>query len=167
MPDASYHKKKRDRFKTTADFLRANSNTNVSLCDANVQDFFYAMVHEAEKYLKEVFDFDSEGHGSREARISNWTVVRSSNPTSRMIRKSKYHQNPHRYRLTLPVFDRRTKNYYLWLRNLRMDLVYGETIIGLRRHANSGHVDTARGIYQNFCKSLAGHIRNLHRNRLI
>lgn len=167
MPDANYHEEKRDRFRTTGNFLRTNSQTNVSLCDANVQDFFYAMVHETERYFKEAFDFDSKGHGSREAKISNWTVVRSSNPRNRMTRKANYHRNPHQYGNTLPVLDRHSRNYYMWLRNLRMDLVYGETNIGLRRHANFGHVNTARQIYLNFCSSLAGHVHNLRRNGLI
>lgn len=167
MPDSVYHEEKRDRFRDTGSFLRSVSQTNVSLCDANVQDFFYAMVHETERFFREAFDFDSRGHGKREARINNWMVVRSSNPESRMIKKSVYYRNRHRYGNALPVLDRRSRHYYMWLRNLRMDLVYGETKISVRRHADYNDVTTARESFQRFRRSLANHIRNLRRNHLI
>ena len=165
MPDEIYHTDKRERFRKTA-LMLMRTNANFSF-DANAQDFFYAMMHEAERFFREAFNFDSKTHGRREARIHDWLVRGHTNPANRMIRKSTYHRNPSSYGVVLPVFDTRTRYYYMTLKELRADLVYGETNIGLERHASQHDVKWARRLYLNFCRALSGHESNLRRNGLI
>lgn len=54
MPtDDQYHITKRNRFREVAEHLYNNpiDNPNDCSCDANVQDYFYAMIHEAERFF--------------------------------------------------------------------------------------------------------------------
>ena len=165
MPDENYHKTKRDRFRQTAQMLiRASRNFSF---DSNVQNFFYAMLHEAEKFFKSAFNFDSGTHGKREARIEYWMVRKHATPSNRMIKMSTYYCNPARYGVALRVFDTRTRYYYMMLKDLREDFVYGETNLGVQRHAKQHDVRWARRLYLGFCRALRGHQSNLRRNGLI
>jgi len=161
LTDATYHETKRDRFRDTAEFLR---NSPLGFCfDPNVQDYFYAVVHETERFFWVGFGLDSGGHGSREAKMDNWLVIR----TGRIMRRSKYQRNQARYGEARPLLDSYSRFCYMTLNSLREDLVYGETHIGSVRHANSNDVAWARRLFMNFIRSLARHEANLRRDGFI
>ena len=103
MPNEDYHRIKIDRFRTTAEFLYNNPINNPvdASCDPNVQDFFYAIVHDAERFLFRGFTYDSEGHGRREAKMNHWVAVGNN----KMERESIVWRNRGRYPNYEPLFD--------------------------------------------------------------
>jgi len=165
MPNEDYHRIKIDRFRTTAEFLYNNPINNPvdASCDPNVQDFFYAIVHDAERFLFRGFTYDSEGHGRREAKMNHWVAVGNN----KMERESIVWRNRGRYPNYEPLFDQYSRFCYDALNSLREDVVYGETHHGGIRHATTNEVDWARHLSLEFSRSLARHEVNLIRNGYI
>ena len=160
MPDKDYHQRKSDNFRNTSEFLRGSHQNFTS--DANVQDFFYAAVHDAERFLT-LFNMHSRSHAHRERIITNYMAAIGSV----LVRISDYYRNRARYGVANKAFDVRAEFCYMTLSALRKDMVYGERYTGPLRHTSPREVERARNLFLCFAGSLARHERNLRRLRII
>lgn len=158
MPTANYHIQKRDRFKDTADYL-AHMNNAFSY-DSTVQDYFYSAVHEAERFLAGL-NRDSRSHSQREKYVTNYMILTQS----RIATRAQFSRNPDHPSDRL--FDRDSEFCYMELVALRLDVVYGNNILGQIRNANHRDVQRANHLLQRFFRAMSRHERNLRRRGII
>ena len=158
MPNAPYHIQKRDRFRDTADFL-VQSNNAFSY-DSVVQDFFYSAVHEAERFLAGL-NRNSRSHRQRANYITNYMIQARRT----IIRRDNFVRNPRHSADRL--FDRNSEFSYMQLVALRLDLVYGNTILGQTRHATQRDVQRANHLLRRFFNALNRHETHLRQRGII
>ena len=158
MPDESYHIEKRNRFRDAAAFL-ATSNRVFSY-DPSVQDCFYSAVHEAERFLARL-NRHCRGHSQRENYITNY-MIQAGGVTVNRAQFSRNPQHP-----SDRLFDRESEFCYMELVALRLDLVYGQEILGGLRHASQRDVRRADHVLTRFFRALARHEQNLRQRKIV
>lgn len=158
LPDENYHTEKRNRFGDAADFL-ARSNRIFSH-DPSVQDYFYSAMHEAESFLARL-GIHSRNHNQRENFVTNYMVQSLGTVVSR----AQFSRNPRHPADRL--FDNDSEFYYMQLLSLRLDVVYGNEILGRLRHANRRDVQRARELRVRFLNSISRHEQNLRHRGII
>ena len=158
MPNEVYHIEKRDRFKAAAAFL-ANTKRVFSY-EPSIQDCFYSAMHEAERFLAQL-NRHSRSHRQREDRITNYMVKTGG----AIVSRAQFSQNPQYPSERL--FDRDSEFCYMGLVALRLDLIYGQEILGRLRHANRRDVQRANHILARFLNAMNRHERNLRRRGII
>jgi hypothetical protein len=157
MPSEQYHTEKRDKFRDTAEYLR--NNNELFTYDSNVQDFFYAMIHESERYLA-TYGKGSRSHKSRDKIVTNNLIH-----NGKLIEKHQARRNPNLN--AFPVLDVNSEAHYMALTSLRMQLVYGDDNYGPIRHANQRDVDRARELWLRYRRSLQQHEANTKRGKKV
>jgi hypothetical protein len=158
LPDQAYHIEKRDKFRNTAAMLE--NSAQPFTYDPTVQDYFYSMMHDAERFLA-VIGIHSSSHRNREQRITNFMIEQRR----RIVDRATYSRHP--IQPSDRLFDRASESLYMELLGLRLDVVYGNHLLGPLRHASSRDVQRARILYQRFINSIARHERSLQRRRII
>jgi hypothetical protein len=157
MPNPGYHEEKRDRFQDTA--IQLENAGNIHSNDANVQDYFYAAMHEAERYLG-ILGRHSRTHNHRNNIITNFMVY-----AGRLMRRDRFRRNP-----GYPsdrVFDNNSEAAFMALAALRLNLVYGNTDLGPLQHADQRDVQRARALFMRFMNSIIRHEHNLRARGII
>jgi len=164
MPDTTFHIQKRDRFRNTAEYLRVYPT--VGSDDAAVQDYFYAAMHDIERFLS-LFRVDGGNHLNRKRLIIDCKIVQSH---GRVTVK-----DPSRLRMVAQVertVDNVTELCFFSLYAMRQLKVYGTLprnmpippTVGGSRFANALDVSAARMLFLKMGRSLVRHESRL-RNR--
>lgn len=167
MPDQAFHVRKRDGFSNSGNHLQLNGPPDSG--DAAVQDFFYAALHEVERFLS-LFGAHSGHHRRRKELIIDQKIIKR--------RGRVFIGYPSDYR-TVTQVERTVENVaevsYLSLYAMRQLKVYGSLpggrsiprAVGGRRFANALDINTARRWFQNLAGSLARHEHSLGRRGLL
>ena len=166
MPDQNFHTKKTGRFRNSGEHLRLNGPSDSA--DAAVQDFFYAAMHDLERFLS-LFGYHAN-HRLRRELIINRKIIQRGNRV--------YIANPAKLRpRTLSrsriemTLDSASEGFYFMLFAMRQLKTYGNLprnipiahAVGGDRFADSLDVNTARGLFLQLSRSLRIHENNLRR----
>lgn len=167
MPDQAFHIQKRNGFRNSGEHLRLHGPPDSP--DAAVQDFFYAALHDVERFLS-LFAVDSGNHRRRKELIVDQKIFERHGRV--------FIGDPSRYRRVTQVertVERAAELCYLSLYAMRQLKAYGSlprnmtipATVGGRRFANALDINTARRLFFNLARSLTRHENNLRRRGLL
>lgn len=173
MPDETFHIQKRDRFRKTAEQLRTAGSPDSA--DANVQDYFYAALHDLDRFIYRLASVNglsqSYRHGGthrhREGLLFKKKII---------IHRGRLRINdPSHFRRrriqTCDVIEHSTELYYYNLKAMRQLKVYGELPrsvpvpiwVGGSGFADALDVGTARQLFLDLVRSLRRRESYFHR----
>jgi hypothetical protein len=170
MPDQHFHIRKRDRFRNSGEHLRSSGPPDSA--DAAVQDFFYAGMHDVERFLS-LFGFHTNHRLRRELFVSRRIIQRRNRVSiadpSRLRRRTLARSRIER------TVDPATEGFYFMLFAMRQLKTYGNlpkntpiaAAVGGDRFADSLDVGTARALFLNLSRSLRRYESYLRREGLL
>lgn len=166
MPDQDFHIRKTNRFRDSAEYLFSNGPPDSA--DAAVQDFFYAAMHNVERFLS-LFGYHTN-HRLRKELIIKRRIVLRGNRVSIVDPARLRPRTLVRSRIEKTV-DSATEGFYFMLFAMRQLKTYGNLprnipiahAVGGDRFADSLDVATARGLFLRLSRNLGIHESNLRR----
>lgn len=166
MPSENFHRLKRDGFRNSGEHLYLHGPADSA--DSAVQDFFYAALHEVDRFLS-LFGYHGGNHRGRYTKIANEKIIQRRGRT--IIGDPSHYRNAH-VESTVPSS---AELYYLTLNAMRHLKAYGSLptnvpippTVGGALFANILEVSTARDAFLRLGNILARHERDLRRRNIL